>query len=91
MKFGKVKVTLGSETDEELFSILEKTLANYDTKLVEQSHRVVGSQEIITFEAIIDNSKLIIISETYEGLSIKGPKEIVNAIKEQVFSSRLDK
>ena len=89
--FGKIKVTLGSENDEELFSTLEKTLANYDARLVEQSHRVVGSQEIITFEATIDNSKLIFVSENYEGLSIKGPKEIVNVIKEQVISNRLKK
>jgi hypothetical protein len=82
--FGKSTIVLGSETDEKIFSALGLVLASYGSEANEKKYYIVGSQEIIVYEAIIGTQKLKIVSETYEGLSIKGPTKLVNEIKSKV-------
>tara|TARA_R110001599_G_scaffold342144_2_gene563627 strand:+ start:2096 stop:2362 length:267 start_codon:yes stop_codon:yes gene_type:complete len=82
--FGKITAILGSETDDELFTVLKDVLSSYNAIVEEKSFHVVGSQEIKTWEALLGSQKLKIVSETYEGLSIKGPSKLVNEIAAKV-------
>jgi len=82
--FDKSTIVLGSETDEKVFSALAFVLASYGSKVKEHKYYVVGSQEITEYEALIGANKLKIVSETYEGLSIKGDTQLVNEIKDKV-------
>ncbi len=83
--FGKSTIILGSETDEKIFSALGFVLASYGSKATESKYYVVGSQEITEYVALIGTQKLKIVSETYEGLSIKGSTKLVNEIKAKVM------
>jgi hypothetical protein len=85
--FQKSTIVLGSETDEKIFSALNFVLATYGIKVKEKKYYVVGSQEITEYEALIGTSKLKIVSETYEGLSIKGITKLINEVKVQNFTS----
>jgi hypothetical protein len=82
--FGKKTVILGSETDDKLFLVLKDVLSSYNAIVNEKNYHVVGSQEIKTWEALLGSQKLKIVSETYEGLSIKGSAKIVDEIKTKV-------
>ena len=79
--FGTSTVLLGSETDDKLFEALKIVLASFGATVKEKNYNVVGSQEILVWEANINSKKIKIYSETYEGLSIKGSTELVNEIQ----------
>ena len=82
--FGKSTIVLGSEADEKVFSALSFVLTSYGSEAKVKKYYVVGSQEITVYEALIGTNKIKIVSETYEGLSIKGATKLVNEIKDKV-------
>jgi hypothetical protein len=78
----KVTVVLGDEYDEGLRAKLIDVFRELCAVQVSSSGKiVVGSQEIEKLEIIIDGHKLFVESETYIGLSISGPKDIVQRIQ----------
>jgi hypothetical protein len=79
----EITVVLGTEYDDEsrtkLSDIFQKLCA---VKVSSSGKAVVGSQEIEQWEVTIDRYRLFVESETYIGLSIGGPRDIVQRIQE---------
>ena len=78
----RVTVVLGDEYDDVLrakvLDILRKLCA---IRVSSSGKTVVGSQEIEELEIIIEGHKVFVESETYVGLSINGPRDIVQKIQ----------
>jgi hypothetical protein len=78
----KVTVVLGDEYDDVLRAKLMNILRALGAIHISSSGKVVvGSQETEELEIIIDEHKLFVGSETYIGLSISGPRDIVQRIQ----------
>ena len=84
MKIEKIKVILGDEYDENLRNTLRNVMLNKHAISVDKSWGVGGSQEVETWHVMLGNDLLVIEAETYVGLSIVGPKLIVEGIVEQM-------
>lgn len=80
-----VTAILGDEYDDELRARLLAALRSLGATASGSSSRALaGSQEIEEFEVSIDGYPVHIEAETYIGLSISGPVDIVNRIKERI-------
>jgi hypothetical protein len=75
-------VILGDEFDDALRSKLLNTLRElgaFNASLGMRS--VVGSQDFETFEVVVDGQVLRVEAETYIGLSIEGPADLVARVQ----------
>lgn len=80
-----VTAILGDEYDDQLRARLLAALRRMGAVASDSSSRsLAGSQEIEAFDVTIDGRPIHIEAETYIGLSVSGPQDIVNRIKEQV-------
>ena len=68
---------LGPEWDAELFARLKSAVLAAKGTISEASFAIAGSQEIITYAIAFPDGELTATSETYVGLSIKGPAHLV--------------
>jgi len=72
---------VGSEADLNLFHKLGKALKSCGYLMSEEWSGVGGSQEIAHWELSSPKGTLVVESETYIGLSVQGPKNLVQEIK----------
>lgn len=78
---GMIKTAiLGTEFDHELRTRLAEKLKTLGAKTLPSHWWVVGSQEFHSLPVSLNNQVLIIETETYMGLSISGPDELVDEI-----------
>lgn len=77
----QISVVLGAEFDEalraRLFNVLQSLGAH---EAASEGRWVAGSQELEQLTVTIDGQSLLITAETYIGLSISGPAELVRRI-----------
>jgi hypothetical protein len=77
-------VILGTEYDDLLRTKLRNALKRLGVKDLSHNWGVGGSQEIETLEVQVGSERVIVEAETYVGLSIRGPAELVDQIREMV-------
>lgn len=83
----EAEAVLGVEYDSALFERLSRFVARAGGHISETSYGVGGSQELITYEIVLPAGKLILVSETYAGLSIRGPAALVQDVAHAVRSA----
>ena len=74
---------VGPEYDEQLFHRLGCVLRAFGFKLDTKWDGVGGSQDIRHWEITSPEGVLVVDSETYMGLSIHGPAELVCRIRQE--------
>ncbi len=74
------EIILGPEHDRELPMKLRSVLKNLGGVKLSQDWGVGGSQEITTWVFQIGDQQVTVGTETYMGLSIRGPRELVERI-----------
>lgn len=77
-------VVLGPEHDERLRRALKEVLASLGGSGSAHDWGVFGSQELETLEVDIDGSRIRVEAETYVGLSIAGPVDLIEKIQAMV-------
>jgi uncharacterized protein YihD (DUF1040 family) len=83
----EVEVLLGAEFDSALFQRLVKVVTAAGGQMSEASYAVGGSQEVKTYDVVLPSGKLVVTRETYVGLSLRGPAEIVQEVRRAVQSA----
>jgi hypothetical protein len=73
---------VGPEHDEALFARLGVVLSKLGYRLGSSWDGVGGSQEISHWEIAGLGGNLVVESETYIGLSVSGPAELVSVVRE---------
>lgn len=75
-------VNIGKEYDENLLHRLELVLKEMGGSQVSEHSSVVGSQDLWIKKVQIGDQVLEIESETYVGVTITGPEDLVEAVAE---------
>ena len=83
-------IILGDEYDDALRAALWRVLLEMDVELIDRTWGVGGSQEVETARIRIGEDLLIVESETYMGLSLQGPKLVIERIALAVHASLSD-
>jgi hypothetical protein len=78
---------LGPEHNNELLHRLGAVLKEMGFKMNGQWAGVAGSQDISHWEVHSPNGTLVVESETYAGLSIEGPAELVRLVRQRFEAS----
>lgn len=78
---------LGAEYDDNLRGVLRNVLKRLGAKGLAHDWGVAGSQELETVEVLVGVDTVIIEAETFVGLSISGPVEIVERIQAMVAAA----
>lgn len=81
-------ITLGSEHDAKLQSALMSALCEVGASVGESDWAVGGSQEIRSIIADLDGIQLLVESETYVGLTLKGDSKIVELLADRTREIR---
>jgi hypothetical protein len=79
-----ITITLGDEYDASLMDALRVVLLRYGAEEMETSWGVGGSQEVSTVTVQVGHTVILVVAETYMGLSLTGPRAIVEQVAEQV-------
>lgn len=79
-----IKRNIGDEYDDELLAALRAVLIRNSAAIVNQSWGIGGSQQLESTQVILEGQELLIECETFIGITISGPEEIVNRIADQV-------
>ncbi len=82
------KWIVGAEHDELLLKRLAAALKAVGFTLKEKWQGVAGSQEVMHWEATSERGSLIIEAETYMGLKVEGPPELVQQVRQQFEASK---
>ncbi len=82
MDFERETVVLGPEWDQVLRARLFEVLKGMGAIAAERGLGVGGSQEIESVEMSLGEDVLLVEAETYIGLTIAGPKAIVDQIRD---------
>jgi len=77
---------LGPEYDDHVRDVLRDVLRALGGRVIDKSWGVGGSQEVETLDVEIDSQRLHVEADTYMGLSIEGPDELVEHIRTVVFA-----
>ncbi len=77
-------VVLGPEYDERLRTVLKDVLVQLGGRALGHDWGAAGSQELETVEFEVEGHRLLIEAETYVGLSITGPSELVDNVRKMV-------
>jgi hypothetical protein len=83
-------INLGDEYDDVLRGALRLVLLKSNATGVDKSWGVGGSQEIEMFKVKLGDDLITIESETYIGLTISGPKLIVERLAAEVRNELKD-
>ena len=81
-------ITLGSEHDARLKSALMNALHEVGASAGEPDWTVGGSQEITSIIAEVDGIQILIESETYVGLTLKGDPKIIELLADRTREIR---
>ena len=71
------KWVVGDEYDEVVFARLKRVLGDLHYSVRDQWSGLAGSQDIQQWTAVSPSGQLTIESETYVGLSVKGPPSVI--------------
>lgn len=85
MSIAQTKINLGNEYDDVLRSAIQKVLLRNNAVGIDASWGVGGSQEIEMLKVRIEQDLITIESETYIGLTISGPKEIIEKLSQEIL------
>ena len=85
------KVILGDEYDEDLKDALRSAIKKLGGVVAGKDWSIGGSQELLEVVVKFGDSSVVIESETYEGLSIRGEKSIVEKLSEMVKTQNKSK
>ncbi len=77
-------VVLGAEYDQRLRAVVKNVLGQLGVKELTHEWVVGGSQEIETVEVRVAGQRLVLEAETYIGLSVRGPSDLVDHVYEMV-------
>lgn len=77
-------VVLGPEYDQRLRRVLKDVVLQLGGKGLTHEWAIGGSQELETVEVEVRAARLIVEAETYVGLSIRGPSDLVDEIHQMV-------
>lgn len=80
----EVTVVLGPEHDQHLRRVVLEVIVRLGGKLSKRDWGIGGSQEIETVETKIGTDRLVLEAETYVGLSLHGPSQLVHRIEAMV-------
>lgn len=80
----QVSIILGDEYDNTLRENLRTVLIRNGATTNESSWNVGGSQEIESLHIELEGRKITIEAETFVGLSISGPKSIIERIAYEI-------
>ena len=78
---------LGAEYDDTLRGVLRDVLKRLGAKGLAHDWGVAGSQELETVEVLVGVDTVTIEAETFVGLSISGPVELVERIQAMVAAA----
>jgi hypothetical protein len=84
----QVTAVLGDEYDLPLRQELIEVLQSLSGLQIDSQWSVAGSQELDCFTVEIFGSNLVVEAETYIGLTITGPEEIVAKVQRALGSKR---
>jgi hypothetical protein len=76
----ELELVIGPEYDQATFERLRDVVASLGGSICEQSWGVGGSQEVSSFQITIGSACLIATAETYIGLSLRGPNDLVRQL-----------
>ena len=77
-------LVLGKEYDRRIWSALREVFQRLGAVEGKESWGLAGSQEIQSFSATIEGRTVSVEAETYIGISVTGPKELIEAIARMV-------
>ena len=77
---------VGLEYDDAAFARLGKALSSLGFRIDQESWGVVGSQEMSVWDARSKKGALRIEAETFIGLSVTGPRMLVDVVKNRFES-----
>jgi hypothetical protein len=78
------EAVLGDEFDDALRSRLMDALRQIGATVVGHGQAFAGSQDLESLEVEVDGRRLHIEAETYVGLSVRGPADLVQRVRELV-------
>ena len=78
------ELVLGEETDDRLLQALRSAITLMSGTIVESSYGVGGSQELIEYTITLPTGVVQLTSETYMGLTLRGPQPLVQSLAEAV-------
>jgi hypothetical protein len=88
MTLNEKTTILGDEYDDELRQIVQDVLLELGASPGTHFRGVAGSQDIETIEIDVEGKPLVLESETYVGLSVRGDEELVDRV-ESLVKARL--
>lgn len=80
-------VVLGAEYDSDLRDALREILMQMGGEVQGADWAMGGSQELDSLKVLLGERTIVVESETYVGLSVTGPEELVDRIAEQLGKS----
>jgi hypothetical protein len=83
----EIEAVLGAEYDQVLFERLRSVIVAAGGRISESSYGMGGSQEVFTYDFVLPSGKLVLVAETYAGLSIQGPNALVEEVSNAVRSA----
>ena len=83
------QVMLGSDTDDSLFQRLCDEVHSLGGSIEDTKWLLGGSQEITTYTIILPEGMLEAEADTYVGLSLRGPLELVSMLAQRVLPNQL--
>lgn len=86
MECHQKKVILGAEWDQTVRARLFSVLKEMGAEPRDHHWGIGGSQEIDTLEVSVDDRCLVIEAETYVGLTLTGPIDLVERIQSRLAS-----
>jgi hypothetical protein len=75
-------VLLGAEHDDAMRSALRDVLVRLGGKVLSGDWGVGGSQELETLQIQVGGDTVVVEAETFVGLSVRGPEDLVERIQE---------
>lgn len=84
---GRKTLTLGAEHDDALRRALRDVLKRLGANQRAHDWGVAGSQELETLQVQIGVDTVVIEAETYMGLSVSGPADVVERIQAMVAAA----
>jgi len=84
------QLVIGPEHDDELRTAVVAVLKQIGGRQRSHERGVAGSQEVETLEVDVDGQLIVVEAETYVGLSIRGPEELVDRVSSLIANHRRD-
>lgn len=80
----QVSIILGDEYDDELRDALRAVLIENGAVDIDRAWGVGGSQEIEILQVMLGTNQITVEAETFIGLTVSGPKLVIDRVNSQV-------